>query len=179
MNKKMFTFILVLATLCGSWYLGTPASASSIMAVKADNGDGSEDNDSSMLRKKMWQDSIINSTKDNFFGTNRVFQLSERYSLNYVLEFFPIDSVDLHLNIARTFVVDSETNDTINVEMLKHCYALLSKSPLVIVNVFEVHFDGHEYVVHDVFDKRNEFWIKDKEFKTISPEPALRCFQIW
>ena len=111
--------------------------------------------------------------KKNYFCYNADVMLTEHHELHYGSEFYPIDSLSMRHNVSHSFVVDLKINDTTQVEMQKHCYALLSYQPLVIVEVFEVDFDGHTYVVHELYDERTQVNLKEQK-----SQPSRDCFQI-
>ena len=130
-------------------------------------------NDSDKEHKRLQKDSIMHNRFCNFLSYNADVPLTERFKLFYGSTFYPIDSVNLKLNVSFAFVIDNVTNDSTAIQMKNHRYALVSNAPLVLVDVFEVEHDGHEYVVHELYDARTYF--NSKEEKN---QPTRACYQI-
>ena len=130
-------------------------------------------NDSVEEYKRLQKDSIMHNRFCNFLSYNADVPLTERFKLFYGSTFYPIDSTKMNLNVSFAFVIDNVTNDSTKIKMKNHRYALLSNAPLVLVDVFEVEHDGHEYVIHELYDARTYFNSKEKK-----DQPTRDCHQI-
>lgn len=130
-------------------------------------------NESDEENERLRKDSILHSQFCNFLSYNADVQLTDRLKLFYGTTFYPIDTTDMKLSVSFAYVIDQVTNDSTKVEMKNHRFALLSNAPLVLVDIFEVEHDDHEYVVHELYDARTYFNSKEQKH-----QPTRDCYQI-
>ena len=165
-------FVLALAVFLIGCALNAIAHNAKVSYVETDEMNTHDTDEDTLSEKGRSHDFL----EINYFGYNADVRLTERHELHYGSVFYPIDSLSMRHNVSHSFVIDLETNDTTRVDMRKHCYAMLSYKPLVIVDVFEVDFDGHTYVVHELSDERTRANDIDSDEEKFGP--SRDCFQI-
>ena len=120
------------------------------------------------------RDSVGRSTVYNQGNLNGTFPLDDNHDLSYFIGFDRLDTPDkMVVRTCEIGVIDKTSQDTTWVKPLNHWYRRLSNPPVVYASVFDVEWDGHIYVVHEIFDVRTLFNRKKEEFQY-----TRACYQI-
>ena len=119
-------------------------------------------------------DSLICNQLWNRGTLEGTFPLDDSHDLSYFIVFDRIDTPDkMFVYNSEIGVIDKTSQDTTWVKPKNHWYRRLSNPPAVYASVFDVEWDGHTYVVHEIFDVRTMF--NRKEEKT---QHTRACYQI-
>ena len=119
-------------------------------------------------------DSVGRSTVYNQGNLNGTFPLDDNHDLSYFIGFDRLDTPDkMVVRTCEIGVIDKTSQDTTWVKPLNHWYRRLSNPPVVYASVFDVEWEGHVYVVHEIFDIRTLFNRKKEEFQY-----TRACYQI-
>ncbi|MBQ8157424.1 MAG: hypothetical protein IJ081_00185 [Prevotella sp.] len=109
----------------------------------------------------------------NICGIDGKQSLTDKQALNYYICFKDMDVNDMKVIKKEAYIVDKLTNDSteINIQELK--YAQISNSPLILAYVFSIDYEGHKYIIHQLYDIRS--WSEKRAGK---PNKTTGCYQI-